>query len=250
MKIYYNENDPKAAAWLKQLIHDGVIPAGDVDQRSILDVQASDLDHYQQCHFFAGIGGWLLALQLAAWPTERPVWTGSCPCQPFSVGNAKQSGLSDKRHLWPTWLPLIKSRKPPIIFGEQVASAIGKGWLDIVSGDLEGIDYSIGAAVLPACGYGKDHERKRLYWVANANSSGWEGYKLGNGLSGSSGTALSKSCDDVNYTRRAVAGNFEHLLQRDGVSVQMERDAIKGYGNAIVPKVAAEFIQASIEALT
>ena len=32
----------------------------------------------------AGIAGWSFALRLARWPDTRPVWTGSCPCQPFS----------------------------------------------------------------------------------------------------------------------------------------------------------------------
>lgn len=59
---YYNEFDPKAAAALKQLIVDGLIPQGDVDDRSITEVTPSDLAGYTQCHFFAGIGGWSSAL--------------------------------------------------------------------------------------------------------------------------------------------------------------------------------------------
>jgi DNA (cytosine-5)-methyltransferase 1 len=53
---YYNENDPYAAAWLRNLMAAGEIPAGDVDERSIKDVQPDDLNGYIQCHFFAGIG--------------------------------------------------------------------------------------------------------------------------------------------------------------------------------------------------
>ena len=94
---YYNENDPKAAAWLKQLIKDGLIPDGIVDERSIVDVQPGDLRQYTQCHFFAGIGGWSLALQLAGWPSDRPVWTGSCPCPPVSSAG-KHLGDREERH--------------------------------------------------------------------------------------------------------------------------------------------------------
>jgi len=72
---YYNENDKFAAAWLKELIYAGHLPAGDVDTRSIRDVRPDDLKDYTQCHFFAGIGGWSLALKLAGWPSSRPVWT-------------------------------------------------------------------------------------------------------------------------------------------------------------------------------
>ena len=81
---YYNEHDAKAAAWMRELIKEGLIADGDVDERSIVDVQPGDLAGYTQCHWFAGIGGWSLALRLAGWPDDRPVWTGSCPCQPFS----------------------------------------------------------------------------------------------------------------------------------------------------------------------
>jgi DNA (cytosine-5)-methyltransferase 1 len=80
MTAYYNELDPFAAAWLRNLIAAGLIPQGEVDERSIEDVTPNDLAGFRQCHFFAGIGGWPLALRLAGWPDERPVWTGSCPC--------------------------------------------------------------------------------------------------------------------------------------------------------------------------
>jgi len=67
MPAYYNEIDPYAAKWLRALIAGGLIPKGDVDERSILDVRAADLAGYDQCHFFAGIGGWPYALALAGW---------------------------------------------------------------------------------------------------------------------------------------------------------------------------------------
>jgi hypothetical protein len=57
---YYNEHDPFAAAWLRELIKAGEIPDGHVDERDIQDVHPSDLVGYRHCHFFAGIGGWAL----------------------------------------------------------------------------------------------------------------------------------------------------------------------------------------------
>ena len=80
MSAYYNEFDPKAAAWLRELIKRGLIADGVVDERSILDVSADDLVGFTQCHFFAGIGGWSYALRLAGWSDDQPVWTGSPPC--------------------------------------------------------------------------------------------------------------------------------------------------------------------------
>lgn len=123
---------------LRQLITDGLIAPGDVDERSITEVSPDDLKHYTQCHFFAGIGGWSSALRLAGWPDDRPVWTGSAPCQPFSSAG-RQKGKDDERHLWPYFFKLIATCKPPTIFGEQVASAVGYGWFDDVATDLEGV---------------------------------------------------------------------------------------------------------------
>jgi len=167
---YYNEFDPFAAAWLRELIKEKLIPQGDVDDRSITEVQPSDLTGYTQCHFFAGIGGWSLALQLAGWPEDRPVWTGSCPCQPFSSAG-KQKGKTDERHLWPVWLGLIRECCPPTVFGEQVSSAIAHGWLDDVYQGLEAEGYAVGSAVLPACGVGAPHKRDRLWFVAHSEGA-------------------------------------------------------------------------------
>lgn len=168
MKVYYNDIDKQKAAWLRELITHGHIAPGDVDERSITAIRADDLRGYRQCHFFAGIGIWSYALRLAGWPDDREVWTGSCPCQSFSTAG-KGEGFNDPRHLWPAWARLIKECRPPVIFGEQVDSAIRHGWLDLVSSDLEDAGYSVGAAVLGACSVGAPHRRQRLYFVAHFN---------------------------------------------------------------------------------
>ncbi|MBS1371466.1 MAG: DNA cytosine methyltransferase [Lentisphaeria bacterium] len=186
---YYNEFDPDAAAQLRELIAAGLIPPGDVDERSITDVQADDLRGYAQCHFFAGIGGWSLALRLAGWPDERPVWTGSCPCQPFSTAG-KQRGTRDERDLWPVFAELIRQRRPDRVFGEQVENAIRHGWLDRVYADMEAENYAVGAAVLGAHSVGAPHRRLRLYWggvrVDDAESIGRR-FRLAENLRASGG---------------------------------------------------------------
>jgi DNA (cytosine-5)-methyltransferase 1 len=168
---YYNENDPQASAWLKELIAQGALPDGVVDDRSIEDVTPIELEPYVQCHFFAGIGGWPYALQLAGWPEDRPVWTGSAPCQPFSAAG-KGGGIADERHLWPALFWLISQCRPAIVFGEQVASSDALGWWDVVSTDLEAADYACGGVDLCAAGVGAFHIRQRLYWVADSESLG------------------------------------------------------------------------------
>jgi DNA (cytosine-5)-methyltransferase 1 len=164
MSAYYNEFDPFAAAWLRELIKAGHIAPGDVDDRSIKDVKADDLRGYTQCHFFAGIGVWSHALRSAGWSDERPVWTGSCPCQPFSAAG-KGGGFDDERHLWPDFFRLIAECRPDVVLGEQVASKDGLGWLDLVHADLEGADYAVGAVDTCAAGFGAPHIRQRLYWT-------------------------------------------------------------------------------------
>ena len=168
MTAFYNEIDPYAAQWLRNLIASGRIAPGVVDERSIEDIPPDELRPYTQCHFFAGIGAWSLALRLAGWPDDRPVWTGSCPCQPFSAAG-KGAGFADERHLWPAFHYLINQCRPPVVFGEQVASKDGLDWLDLVQDDLEGSGYASAASDLCAAGVGAPHIRQRLYWVADAN---------------------------------------------------------------------------------
>ena len=278
---YYNEFDPQAAQWLRNLITAGLIPAGDVDERSIEDVKPNDLRGYTQCHFFAGIGGWPLALDLAGWPRNMPAWTGSCPCQPFSSAG-KGDGFADERHLWPAWLHLIRECRPDVVFGEQVASAIRHGWLDLVSADLEAEGYAVGSAVLGAHSVGAPHIRQRLYWVGMGDSEC-------NGLRGSRRAAANepdqsgsrkvfrmvqpnrpgslagnKATEAAGHGRPAESAGFwsgaEWIGCRDkkarliepgieplahGISARVVR--LRAYGNAIVPQTAAAFVGAFLD---
>jgi DNA (cytosine-5)-methyltransferase 1 len=167
MVAYYNEIDPFCAEWLRRLIVAGHIAPGDVDERSITDVRPDDLHGYTQCHFFAGVGVWSAALRAEGWIDEREIWTGSCPCQPFS-GAGQRKGHADERHLWPAFHRLIAERSPAVVVGEQVASRDGREWFCAVRADLEALGYACGAADLCAAGAGAVHIRQRLYWVADA----------------------------------------------------------------------------------
>lgn len=164
---WYNENNPATAAWLRELIGAGLIAPGVVDERSVTDVKPDDLRGYVQCHFFAGIGGWSYALRLAGWPDDEPVWTGSCPCQPFSIAGQGKAD-ADERHLWPAFRELIAQCRPATVFGEQVASPLGREWLAGVRSDVEALGYGVGAADLCAACVTAPHTRQRLYWVAHA----------------------------------------------------------------------------------
>ena len=263
MTAYYNEFDPKAAAWLRELIRGGHIAPGDVDERSILDVTPDDLRPYTQCHFFAGIGVWSYALRRAGWPDDRPVWTGSCPCQPFSTAG-KRGGIADERHLWPAWQWLIGECRPDVIFGEQVASKDGLGWLDLVRADLEGTGYAVGAVDSCAAGFGAPHIRQRLYFA---------GERLA--VSDGAGSGARKRDDQgTRYGHPASAARVDDRHEAPGPTNGFWRDAdwlfcrderwrpvepgtfplahgsaarvgrLRGYGNAIVAPQAAAFVEA------
>jgi DNA (cytosine-5)-methyltransferase 1 len=182
MTAFYNEIDPYAAQWLRNLIAAGHIAPGVVDERSIEDIKPEELNGYTQCHFFAGIGVWSLALRRAGWPDDRPVWTGSCPCQPFSAAG-KGAGFADERHVWPAFGYLIEQRRPAIVFGEQVASKDADTWIDLVQTDMETLDYRFGAVAFPSASVGAPHIRDRTYWVADR-----EGQRRTDGASERSGS--------------------------------------------------------------
>jgi DNA (cytosine-5)-methyltransferase 1 len=224
--VYYNEFDPFAAAWLRELIKAGAIPKGDVDDRSITEVQPKDLEGYTQCHFFAGIGGWALALKQAGWGNKE-VWTGSCPCQPFSSAG-KQKGLKDERHLWPVFFNLIQKCKPSVVFGEQVATAIGKGWLDLVFGDLEREKYTCGAVVFGAHSVGGPHIRQRLYWLGDSEYSRSLSYQS----SGENGRVAGRS--SANGNSSGLADTSSKRLERaprTGIPKQTKDEFNSGRNN-------------------
>jgi len=260
LSAYYNEIEPYAAQWLRNLIAKGLIADGEVDTRSIVDVQPVDLRGFTQCHFFAGIGGWGHALRLAGWPDDRPIWTGSCPCQPFSVAG-KGAGTDDARHLWPHFHRLIAACRPPVVMGEQVAGKAGYGWFDGVRSDLEGTGYSSRAVDIPALAVNAPHIRQRLYWVAvdlaDANVSAMRGRR--GELPEKKGAEAGRSDNGS-----GCAGSFwdDHiwLTGSDGKSRRSKSGLpllayglpnrvgrLRAYGNAICAPLAAEVIRAFME---
>jgi DNA (cytosine-5)-methyltransferase 1 len=300
MTAIYNEIEPFAAAWMRELMANGHIAQGVVDERSISDLTPADVAGPGQRHFFAGVGGWSYALRLAGVPDDADVWTGSCPCQPFSTAGRRR-GANDERHLWPEWFRLIRECRPPVVFGEQVASPAGLEWFDSVSSDMEGANYACAASDLCAAGVGAPHIRQRLYFVAVANmqpinvhakerqpggsvshahrnsppillgdAGGTRGGRHPGTVSRSQRESSSERIRvgrlvDIPVTTGATGGfwrDAEWVACRDGKARPVEPGAfpladgaasrvgrLRATGNAIVPQVAATFIQAALGAL-
>lgn len=279
---YYNEFDAGAAAWLRELIKQGHIPDGEVDERSILDVSADDLLGFTQCHFFAGIGGWPYAMRLAGWEDDRPVWTGSPPCQPFSAAG-KQLGRDDARHLAPHFVGLVRDARPAMLFGEQVASAevFGKAasgprkraanppqwaWLDDLHNRLEAARYAVGASDFPSAGVGAPQKRQRTFFgsvnlerLANGDDAGFprsmqpvnvDVPRVGRETEmrrPDESELASSFWSGTLQPEQGADGTFrlypiDARSNCNGVSAAVEQ--LRGYGNAIVPQAAALFIQA------
>lgn len=207
-EAYYNEIDPIAAQTLRNLIAAGHIARGIVDERSIEDVHPSDLRGFTQCHFFAGFGVWSLALRRAGWTDDRPVWTGSCPCQPFSAAG-QGAGFNDERHLWPAFYHLIGEHGPSDVFGEQVASSDADAWIDLVQTDMEALGHAFGAVPFPSAGIGAPHIRDRTYWVAHSQSNRHERARKLRKSARGNGSAHSRTIMRVGNTSGQGLGECE-----------------------------------------
>lgn len=237
MSAYYNEIDPYCVQWLRNLIKANIIPSGDVDPRDIAQVHPLDTSDYTQVHLFAGLGGWAYALTLAQWPDDRPIWTGSCPCQPFSVAG-KGQGTSDPRHLWPHFFRLLKPNRPAVIMGEQVSGTAGYDWFDGVAFDLESENYIVRAVDIPSASVNAPHKRNRLYWVAYPGESGpsvskqeelsgKRGWKQG-GTVAESGESIGR----MEHTQgvRRIEGWAEHEGIEGGSSITGAGGTVNGMG--------------------
>lgn len=211
MTAWYNEPDPFAANTLRNLIAAGHIAPGVVDTRDIREVEAYELAEFTQCHWFAGCGVWSYALRRAGWRDDEPIWSGSCPCPPFSqagpgqtcprcgsrhnICHPRKTGhfvclscgcdrLADDRHLYPEFARIIRDGKPSIVIGEQVASSDGRIWLAAVSADMETMGYAVAGADLCSAGFDGAHIRQRNYFVGLADDDerpGTQGCSLGRG---------------------------------------------------------------------
>jgi len=106
--------------------------------------------------------------------TTRLICQGGFPCQPYSAAG-KRLGKEDSRHLWPEMLRVIQECRPDAIVGENVSGIVswdGGLVFEEVQTDLEAEGFEVQAVVVPACAVGAPHRRDRVWFVANASSTG------------------------------------------------------------------------------
>jgi len=156
-------------------------------------------------------------------------------------------GEEDARHLWPTLRRLIGECKPPVFFGEQVASKDTVGWLDDVGDEMENLGYAFGAAGLPACGVGLYQRRRRWYFVAYA-----KGVQTRTTQPSQRGEGVREAQQerDEPHRRVSVHAGWKDRVSEPGIPLVVDGfpglvDAISGAGNAICPPLAVEFIKAA-----
>ena len=282
---FYNEIDRYCCDWISNLMDAGHIRPGVICDKPIQELTVDDVRGYERCHFFAGIGVWDYALNLAGW--NGPVWTGSCPCQPFSAAG-RGAGFGDERHLWPHWARLIGECRPDTVFGEQVSSKDGRAWFDFVSADLEALGYAVGALATTAAGVGAPHIRQRLYFVGDSEREGLQEQRRDGGIPRSQVESLARqgaeragasTGEKPGYSlglrsknqgtawgapeRGAVNGFWRDAIWlpcidgkaratqpglfplASGITNRVGR--LRAYGNAIVAPQASEFIKAYME---
>jgi DNA (cytosine-5)-methyltransferase 1 len=235
--VYYNENDPFAAQWLRNLVTAGHIAPGDVDDRSIEDVTPEDLDGYAQCHFFAGVGGWSYAARLAGWPDDRALWTGSPPCQDHSVAGAVwgvRHGIEGGRgRLVRSWLALVERWRPRALAFENVPGIRG-GALAEVKGRLAGAGYRMAEPKRSSADLGAPHLRRRVWVVAHRDGAGQQEPRP------------TRPRPTVSDPRRTAPGDVwsaapgRAVGMADGFPARVA--AIRAFGNAIDPWVGAAIL--------
>ena len=101
--------------------------------------------------------------------TKIDIITGGYPCQPFSVAG-RQQGEKDPRHVWPEYFRLIKELRPTWVIGENVSGHVKLG-LDTVLENLESEGYSARTFSISASSIGANHQRERIWIVANSGCS-------------------------------------------------------------------------------
>lgn len=187
------------------------------------------------------------------------VITGGYPCQPFSVAG-KRRAEKDQRHLWPEMFRQIKKHKPRWVIAENVKGHINKG-LDRVLSDLESVGYAAETHCISAKSIGANHNRERIWIVANAAGNGFYEGQIAGGNGQADDHIEKGQKKNINNERR---GSLRSILQKSGYSpwrwgvkpgdirvddgLSNRVDRLRSLGNAVVPQIPEIIGYAILEA--
>ena len=147
---------------------------------------------------------------------------GGFPCQPFSsASRGRRNGTADDRYLWPAMFRVIQRIRPTWVVGENVPHIDGPALEQVVS-DLEGGGYEVAPLEVPACAFGHDHRRNRL-WILGYSDRNRE--PVGS-VDAEVAVVSRGDCD---------AGS---VGTTNGLSLGLDSHRLRGLGNAVCPDVA------------
>ena len=210
-------------------------------------------------------------------PSKLTIVTGGFPCQPFSHAG-RRKGTEDDRYKWPEMFEVIKNTQPDWVIAENVRGFVtwNEGMvLERTCADLESEGYEVQPFIIPACAVQAPHQRERVWIVANHRGAGLEEARASKQTEGCwrGSSGLPKN------SREGVFGNAPHRKHRNGCNqsttwnqdwrevafatchdkmddglprrmgnvtisgARYRREALKAYGNAIVPQVAMEIFK-------
>jgi DNA-cytosine methyltransferase len=187
-------------------------------------------------------------IRTADWQSAAAVdiLSGGFPCQAFSTAGQREGSESEK-NLWPdmhrvagivrpTWI--VAENVPGLVYGENAP------YFEQICADLEALEYEVWAHLIPACAFGTQHERYRLWIVANARIARCEDDRIAGRISAQDTPVAGSRCPvgwlapwkDVARLVRGICHGVPQRLDRPGE--QLNRQRLRSLGNAIVPQVA------------
>ena len=174
------------------------------------------------------------------------ILTGGFPCQPYSFAGERR-GSKDDRALWPEMRRIIKESKPRWIIGENVAGFVSMD-LDKTLSDLETEGYETATLIIPALAVKTEHKRERVWVIANAGLNGFQEIFMQPGTNDpeSKKNVIAPGCfrgPGLQISKRILWESNPGILRvGDGIPDRMDR--IRALGNAIVPQLVANIMQA------
>lgn len=180
------------------------------------------------------------------------VLSGGFPCQDISHVNTKAKGIKGERSgLWSEYARAIGEIGPKFIVFENSPMLVSRG-LELVLSDLSRMGYDTEWRMFYASEYGFPHHRKRLYGLSYATGLG---YKSDVKTGGAIHKIIPNKDEERGYKdnpfhvslpleRINKHSDFGSLQLHDGFSEGLDKDSIKAYGNAIVPKIAYDIFKA------